>query len=233
MIACIHQPSYWPWLGLLDKIAKSDTFILLDEAQVSKGTYQYRNIFWCNGKAKFVTLPVTFNLGMSFNEMNFSNDLWKDDHLAKFRNYYLKAPYFGEVFEPVSRLYQLNFKKPIDLLIEIMSFSFDILGINVKLLRSSSFGLNGKKGEMVLNLCKQVSARQYLAGRGSYEYMQEYLHLFQQENIEVVWHSFKHPVYTQSSKYPFQEGLGCLDLFFFEGFENSKKIFWENITNDK
>jgi hypothetical protein len=113
-----------------------------------------------------------------------------------------------------------------------MLFSFEKLDINVDFFLSSQLGVNGIKGEMVLNLCKAVSATKYLAGRGSYEYMQEYLPHFSSNNIIVNWHSFRHPIYVQNSKFPFIEGLAGLDIFFFLGFENAKKVFWQNVNGE-
>ena len=122
-IVSIHQPSYWPWLGLLDKIAKTNTFILLDDSQVVKGTFQYRNIFFCNGDAKFITIPLYLKLGMNFNEITFRNSEWKNDHLNKLHNYYLKTPFFEHVFSDLEKFYEQDFIKPIDLLRETMLFS--------------------------------------------------------------------------------------------------------------
>ncbi len=55
---------------------------------------------------------------------------------------------------------------------------------------------------------------------------------FKKENIEIRWQSFKHPRYQQLEKYPFVEGLACLDLFFFQGNKISREIFWENIQKN-
>ena len=211
MLASIHQPSYWPWLGLFDKIAKTDTFILLDNAQVVKGTYQYRNIFFCSGEAKFITLPVNLKLGIRFNELEFNNGTWKAEHLNKLHNYYLKAPYFNVVYSELEKFYSNNFNNPIDLLKETMLFSFERLNINVDFFLSSQFSISGLKG------------------RGSFEYMQEYIPMFEEAKIKVTWHEFHHPVYGQDSRFPFVAGLSCLDLFFFQGFEKAREIFWGNI----
>ena len=59
MIVSIHQPSYFPWLGLLDKIEKSDTFVLLDNVQFNDNAFQSRNIFLNhNGEVQYLTIPV-------------------------------------------------------------------------------------------------------------------------------------------------------------------------------
>lgn len=59
MITAIHQPSYFPWLGWMDKINKCDQFILMDEVQLSDRAYQHRNLFLTNtGQQKFLTIGI-------------------------------------------------------------------------------------------------------------------------------------------------------------------------------
>ena len=67
----IHQPSYWPWLGLLSKIARSDHYIILDDVPANKASYQYRNQFFCNGKEKIITLPVNYHSDTPINQLMF------------------------------------------------------------------------------------------------------------------------------------------------------------------
>src|SRR5262245_12377367 len=64
MRVSIHQPSYWPWLGQLAKIAKSDRYVFLDSVDAARDDFQYRNLFFCNGQAKFLTLPVNYRMSM-------------------------------------------------------------------------------------------------------------------------------------------------------------------------
>ena len=234
MILSIHQPSYWPWLGLLDKIAKTDTFVLLDDVQVTKGTFQYRNIFFCNGVKKIITLPINYSLGITFNKLEFKNGSWPQQHLDKLRNYYLKTPFFSEVYEGLIGLFKtFKEKKPIDVLIDSMLFCFHKLGVRVNIIRSSSLDYDGQRGDMVLDICKEMNTDIYLAGRGSLDYMQEYLPLFKKERIEVIWHNFKHPKYPQHPKFKFVEGLSYLDILFFNGVEKSRQIFWDNVYSSQ
>lgn len=232
MILSIHQPSYFPWLGLLDKIAKTDSFVLLDDNQVVKGTYQYRNIFFCNGKAKYLTLPINYTLGIGFNKLEFKNDNWPDKHLETLRNYYLKAPHFNEVFDDLKSLFA-NFKhsSPIEVLKSSMQFCFEKLDIRVEFHLGSKIPYTGKKADMVLEICKHLEADRYLAGSGSYDYMHSELNKFEASGLEVIWHKFSHPVYPQHPKFEFVEGLSALDIFFFEGYKQASKIFWSNLYN--
>ncbi len=59
-VIAIHQPNFFPWLGYFDKIARCETFILLDHVQIQKtgGTWSNRvKLLWA-GKARWGTAPV-------------------------------------------------------------------------------------------------------------------------------------------------------------------------------
>jgi hypothetical protein len=236
MIVSIHQPSYWPWLGLLDKIAKSDVFILLDNIAANKDSYQYRNIFFCNGKPKIITIPVNYKMGIKINKMEFKNNIWPSEHLDKFKNYYLKATYFKDIFSIIEKLYFSSYKnkRPIDFIIDTMKMSFELLNINTEILLSSDLDGKGKKANLVLDLVKKAKGTIYLSGIGALNYFtKDDLKKIEEKEIRIQWQKFKHPKYRQSNKFPFVEGLACLDLFFFQGKEKSKKIFWNNVYEDK
>jgi len=232
MICCLHQPSYFPWLGLLDKIAKTDVFVLLDDTQLSKGTYQYRNIFLHEGQPKFLTLPLKMKLGAKFCELEFRDSNWRDEHLVKLQNYYLKAPFFKEIYPLLQSFYAVPYRSPLDALISSMRFCMDQLQIPTSfVLKSSLPPIVGQKGEMVLNTCLALGATDYLAGQGSYNYMQEYLDAFKNSGIQVHWHRFIHPVYQQNPQYPFVMGLSCLDALFYLGTVGAKLLFWDNLRD--
>ena len=36
MLVAIHQPLYFPWLGYLDRMARSDLFVVLDHVQFER-----------------------------------------------------------------------------------------------------------------------------------------------------------------------------------------------------
>lgn len=230
MIISIHQPSYFPWLGLLDKIARSQIFVLLDKVQVNKDSMQYRNIFYCNGQQKHITLPVNYKLGTTFNELEFKNNIWITQHLVLLRNYYLKSPYFKEVMADIeSEFSKYSGLKPIDILESSIQFCMDKLNVKSKIIRSSQIGFKSTKGTMVLEICSKVNANTYIAGKGSYDYMQENLPEFSQAGIKVEWQHFNHPVYNQHAKFDFVPGLSALDIFFFEGYIKAQQIFWTNV----
>ena len=58
MLVSIHQPHYLPWLRYLDKIARSDLFILLDDVQYEKNGFQNRNKIKTAQGWAYLTVPV-------------------------------------------------------------------------------------------------------------------------------------------------------------------------------
>ena len=58
MILAAHQPSYLPWLGYLDKMAKADVFVVMDDLQYEKDNFQNRNRVKLNNGAGWLTVPL-------------------------------------------------------------------------------------------------------------------------------------------------------------------------------
>jgi len=228
----IHQPNYWPWLGLLDKIAKTKLYVVLDDVPTNKASNQYRNKFFCNGQQKILTLPVDYRMGIHINELRLKNNRWKDEHLSKLKNYYLKAPYFKEIFPLVENTYtSFESEYAFDFVMKTIKLLFYFFNIKTKLIKSSKLNTTQKKGELVLEICKKVKANNYLSGQGARDYMtEELIKRFKDERINLVWHHFIHPIYPQHKKYVFVTGLAGLDILFWNGIEKSREIFWENVN---
>src|SRR5664279_438630 len=101
MILSIHQPSYFPWLGLLHKIAHSDVLVVMDEVQLMDSGYQHRNLFLSlEGKPRFLTIPFTKKgyLGRPFKELEIADPTWRTKHLNFLREAYRKHPFRKEIF---------------------------------------------------------------------------------------------------------------------------------------
>lgn len=229
MICSAHQPTYFPWLGLLDKIAKSDVFILVDDIKISKQSFQTRNIFWCSGKQALLSVPLKYNEGARFTEADFARNDWQADHLNKLNSYYRKAPYFRQIFPWLERYYNSDLNTPIDALAQSVQFCLDMYSIETKVVRSSGYDVSGVKGDWALKLCLAAGASDYLSGMGAYGYMQYYLQQFAEANVSVHWQHFSHPVYPQMPGFDFIEGLSSVDMLFFMGREEATRIFWENV----
>ena len=57
--AAIHQPQYLPYLGFFHKVAQSDVFVVMDDAQFQRRGVQHRNRIKTSAGEQWLTVPVT------------------------------------------------------------------------------------------------------------------------------------------------------------------------------
>ena len=58
MIVAAHQPHYMPWLGYLDKLAKADLFVVMDDLQYEAQNYQNRQRLKLANGVQWLTVPL-------------------------------------------------------------------------------------------------------------------------------------------------------------------------------
>jgi len=228
----IHQPTYWPWLGLLNKVALSDIFIILDNVEASKGSFQYRNLFLCNNKAKYVTLPVNLHNRPLLSDLKFKDSNWKKKQLSLIADYYRRSDYFHDIFPEVIDVYEdYQSNSSCGLIINSMLKCFELFDINVIVKKASDLNLTKKKGMLVLEICQKLKVSTYISGQGAIAYMnKDLIEDFSKAGIQLKWQTFTHPTYYQGNKSPnFIEGLSSLDLLFHNGIENSRSILYKTI----
>lgn len=227
MIASIHQPSYFPWLGLLYKINSSDTFIVLDNVQLSDSAYQNRNIFLTNsGQIKYLTIPFIKKDYMykGFKDLEIADFSWKKNHLNFLLNNYKKHPFFDEIYPYIEKFMSQHYHFLLDAVMESMHLSFELFGIQTNILFQSELNYNNqaKKGELVIELLKAINAEAYFSGKGAESYQND--SMFELEKINLQYINFQHPLYCQKNAIDFNMGLSCLDVLFNLGTKNSRSI---------
>ncbi|NQU32269.1 MAG: WbqC family protein [Bacteroidetes bacterium] len=229
----IHQPSYWPWLGLLDKIAKSDVYVILDNVEISKGSFQYRNQLLCNGTCKYITLPIDFNSKTLLKDITIKDVNWKEKQLSFIKNYYFNSPHFRFIYPDIEKLYlTYNSNDACGFIIETMKKSFEMLAIEVTVKRASHYQFHSSRGDLVFDICTYFKADAYISGQGAKNYMSnEDFENFLEANIDIEFQEFSHPIYKQNIHHDYIEGLSVLDLLFWNGIKNSRKIFWASLKN--
>lgn len=226
-ILSIHQPSYFPWLGLLHKISKSDKFIIMDEVQLADRGYQHRNVFLTKGgDEKKLTVNIS-KKGLrekTISDLTISIPQWRVDHRNFLVNNYDKHPYFDEIMSYLNPFYNKEYEYLIDVLIDSMAISFDMLGVNTSFVKMSSLDFDREKykSDLILDLAERSGCQVYLSGVGAKDYMS--LDDFKAAGIEVIFQDFSHPNYTQLYSEEFIPGLSCLDMLFNEGIDKSRSI---------
>lgn len=227
MIFSIHQPCYFPWLGLLHKIACSDVLIVLDDVQLSDSAFQHRNQFLTNdGKVKYLTIPFVKQnyLEIPFKNLQIADPTWGTKHNNFLLNNYKKHPFFDQIYPAIQPLFQKQTTFLFDAVMESMSTSMALFGIETKVIMQSqaNYDREAKKGDLVLRLLKAANAEHYLSGRGAQAYQDDAV--FESEGIALEYANFLHPGYVQKNSLEFISGLSCLDLLFNVGTKQAIQV---------
>jgi hypothetical protein len=227
MIVSIHQPSYFPWLQLIDKIRQSDRFVLLDTVQLSDSLFQHRNLFLnTNGEQHILTIPIERkgHLNSTIKDIRISQSKWQKKHNRFLFFNYKKHPYFNEIYPTLQPFFERDYRFLIDALDDSMRLSFELLGVETEIVRASSLTLNPelRKEQHVLDILRCVKATKYLSGNGAKAYQTETN--FTSQGIDLHYQEFVMPIYEQRNTDAFDGGLSCLDLLFNLGVQTSQQL---------
>jgi WbqC-like protein len=221
MIVAAHQPSYLPWLGYFDKLAKVDMFVVMDELPYEARSFQNRNRIKCDAGPAWLTVPVQRDVGPRICDQLVDNtakgnDTWQRRTWMTIVNHYRRAPYLPRYMDDLRFLFTQPWKRLIDLDLYILDLGRRWFGIRTEVVRASELGLrsDGDLTDTLIDMCKKVGADHYLSGNGSA------LRTLDSERmgragIGVCWQIFDHPTYPQ--RHPeqgFMPQLSFLDLLF-------------------
>ncbi|TPV35987.1 WbqC family protein [Paucihalobacter ruber] len=218
MTISISQPTLFPWLGYFNMIKNSDVFVFLDNVKFKKQSWHMRNRLKSSAKvdeAEFwirvpTKLPKTNTMIKDVYIDN--NQDWKQKHLDYFQ-YNYGSHYKDILF--LNELYARDWGKIAEFNIEFITQCCVYLDIKTTLVRASELNVKGTKSDLVLDICKQLNADKLLANNGSEIYLEKDRAIFDNENISITYHNFKHPKYNQAGEI-FLENLSILDLLFSE-----------------
>jgi hypothetical protein len=216
MVLSIHQPSYFPWLGLLHKIARSDVYMVMDEVQLTDSAYQHRNLFLtADGKAKFLTIPFNKKnyLRRLFKDLEITDPEWGRKHFNFLSNSYGKHPYYRVIMPAIEAFFARQHETLVEAVVESMMLSMECFGIRTKVIFQSqmAYDRNLKRGDLVVALVRAAGADCYLSGTGAQSYLDEGAF---RDGLALQYDHFSHPVYPQRNTPDFIPGLSCLDVLF-------------------
>lgn len=224
------QPTYMPWIGYFSMIDKVDTFVFLDDVQLVQRSWQVRNKIKSNDKELMLTIPLMKDRSredMFINNTSYNRqENWKEKHLKAIKHSYAKARYFDEVYSFIQGLYASEQPSVAHFNMNIIINICNKLGITTNIMTSSDLDKKeGKKDVLLANICEALHADCYLSAQGSAEYIEAKSPggEFARRNIELYYHMYHHPTYTQLGQ-TFIPYIGIFDILFNEGFQHSLEI---------
>ena len=227
MIIAIHQPNYLPYLGFFDKMAKSDIFVIYDDAQFNKSDFQHRNRIRIYHGWKWLTVPVD-KKRIPINEVKIRNEVktwkgvkWANAHFRDIHDNYKDAPYYSVYADELMRIYKRTYEKLVDLNMELIRFLMKAFDIDVEIVFSSELGFTSKSTQRLVEIVEALGGDVYLSGPKGKDYLD--VSLFEHRGIKVVFQDFMHPVYKQRYE-GFIPNMSAIDALFNVGKMPGERI---------
>jgi hypothetical protein len=215
----ILQPTYLPWLGYFDLLDQVDRFVFLDSVQFEKRSWQQRNRIKTPSGLQWLTVPVISSgrTGQRIVDVEFQEEFWRD-HLRTIEMNYRRAPFFDRYYGSVSELMRSSSSGSnlAALTIGLIRWLAEAMEIRTPTVRSSELPAQGKRTDLLADICGSLDANAYLSPLGSAEYLVADSQIMTTRGIEVTFQHYEHPLYRQLFP-PFQPYACALDLLFNEG----------------
>lgn len=218
LTAVIMQPTYLPWMGYFDLMDQSDYFVFLDSVQFEKRSWQQRNKIKTPKGELLLTVPVLSKgrFKQKINDVKIDKTVrFEKKHLKAIKHNYHKAKFFKRYIADLENILCQNHSYLVNLNIELIFWLKEVIGINSKLIRSSSLRTKGKRAELLTVICNTLRVQRYLSPIGSQLYLKE-SNAFKDRGVKLDYHNFKHPQYYQLYG-DFIPYLSVIDLLFNEG----------------
>jgi hypothetical protein len=212
-----HQPNYIPWLGYFYKIAKSDIFVFLDDAQYSNhGMHNYHYIKTPQGLFR-LKIPVKGSQGDLINTICSKDELgWKEKHLKTLAANYKRAKFFDEIYSDFASLLNINYTNIAIQNETIIKFYCEKLGFNTRFIESSSLNIITIREEKIIDLCCALKGDIYYSGTGAKAYQKE--ENFAERNIQLRYSEYK-PIKYHQLWDGFQQNVSIIDYLMNCGYD--------------
>jgi len=174
-ICSINQPYFFPYFGYFVLIARSNTFVSLEDVAMIKRGFIHRNSIVVDQKIVNFTVPID---KISQNKKILDTYTYEFEYF--FRNFskmlelaYSNFPHYGQV-EHVLNVINCDVEMKISELAEKSITSvMHVLGLEAEVLRSSNLNcLNVSGQDRIVELCTICGAREYInlpSGRALYD----------------------------------------------------------------
>lgn len=198
MKVAIMQPTYLPWLGYFDMMARVDVFVLLDNVQFEKASWQQRNRIKTSQGELMLTIPVRkgpVERLIAETEINLDTRFGAT-HAKSLQTAYGKAPFGHDYLPQLTGLVKSGTPLLGAFNESLIRWIADALGITTQIVRGTDLGATGRRTELTVAQCLELGATHYLAAGGSLEYTSREPG-FAAHGITVEYHTYPHPEYPQ------------------------------------
>ena len=214
MLVTIHQAEHMPWPGFFQKMHQADHFVILDSVPFTKNNVQNRNRIYSPIKeVDWLTVPVEMkdHTSKPFYEINLSKEHknWFEGYWGKIHQSYHKHPFYKQYSPELKEIIFRDHTHLLSLNLSLIDFFRVHFNLNTPMSKSSDLGqIEAKKGSLILEICKKLSATTYLSGSAGKDYLD--LESWKEANINVIFQQFKYPVFPADKYHPYLSSLDIL-----------------------
>jgi len=209
----ISQPMYFPWVGMLEQVRLSDTFVHYDDVQYSRGSFSNRVQIKTASGTKWLTVPLMKQrLGQLINEVQIDDRRdWRQSHRDQLRQAYASAPYAEDMLRLVDEVFAADCRHLAELSQKSTTAIIDYFDLaeDKSVCLSSALNIPGTSTQRVADICRHFDAGSYLSGHGARRYLDH--GMFEDLGIEVSYMNYGLLSRPQSHG-PFTPYVTALDL---------------------
>ena len=226
------QPGYLPWLGYFDQMRRVDAFIIADEMQFSSSGWAHRNRVRGPQGPHWLTLPARPERGQAIRDVGLDPSVpWAAKHLETLRHFYARSPFAAPLLDALAPVLEAHAGRMVDVTVPSIRTLAARLGVTTPLVVSSELGLEARyRAEFpgdpgpthrIIAFLKALGATRLLEGESGRSYLD--VDLCRAHGIEVTFHQYVHPVYTQLHT-PFVSHLSAVDLLLSCGEDEARRV---------
>jgi hypothetical protein len=208
---------YLPWMGYFGMIDQADVFVYYDDVQFVRRSWQRRNkIKIPQGDFTWLTVPIEKEFGQDIADVKIKTESdWREQHWKSITHSYASTAHFNEYKNEFNEIYSREWESLLDLNVTLIESISETLGLSeTEFVYSSDLPTEGEKTNRLLSVLKELGADEYISGPGAKDYIEQ--SKFEREGIDLYWHHFDHPSYTQPHG-EFVSHLSAIDLLFTTG----------------
>jgi hypothetical protein len=228
----IHQPTFLPWLGVINKMYRADLLVVLDHVQApNEASWLNRNRILVDGAPRWLTVPrSTAHRGyqpVDALEIDYASG-FPDRQLNALRQAYSHHPAFAEVFSAFEVVFTSRWTTFAAMNGAFMDTIRNYAGLDTPMVSSRVLARDEpelvelRRSELLVKLCRLVGADCYLSGDGSDSYLDP--GLFEAGGLDLEFQRYAPPPYPQRGVPTFISHLSVADALFNVGFDGLHRL---------
>ena len=213
MICSILQPTFFPWSGYFNILAKSNKVIFLDDAQFSKNSWHNRNQILSNNEKKWITIPLKKSpINTSINSKRTDNSKeWKSKIINNVNQNYSKCDFYNNLLDLLDYFNNIEDNRLSEINIKIIKFICDRLNIQTEFILASKLKIEAPRTEKIIKILNTLNATKYLSPIGSKDYLLND-DFKNKTKIDLEFSDFTCKPYWQKTSKEFVDYLSIIDL---------------------